>query len=885
LRKAFYLIPVFFLLIFLGGCSSKSSQTSFAYKSYHDLTARFNRYFNSKLIMLETLDYFKETYKDNYEEILPLYVYGTDEQAQSKFPDMDDIIKKSSENIKLHENSKWIDDAYLYIGEAYFMKKEYEDALPAFIFITSEFDKGIRLKEKKVKKSKKKKKRSKAQREKDKNTNDYYEAGMTFSKHKPARWRAMIWIIKTYAAMEKFSEGQSVIAIAIGDKKFPEELKEDLYVAMADLFIKQGNNNYASNALNKAMEFAKKKADIRRYAFIMAQVNEKQNLNNLAIEKYKEVLELNPDYEMEFHAKINIARISQKENLATSEEVIELLNSLTKSEKYKDFLGEVYYTLGEIYHKEKLIEQSIDYFNQSIASSREDDRQKAKAYLKLGEIYFENEDYELSKIYHDSTLMFIDKEYADYDAISDRKNVLQELVTNLDIIADQDSLQYLGSLSEEDLKKFIDNKNKIEDSKKKSEEEEDDSFEEFQPFNNNNQISTNWPFDNPNLKSTGYNEFKRLWGDRPKVDNWRRIASINQVAVSEEEQQDENQPDEDTSSFNISEYSHLPRTEGQIQESNEIMELAYYKLGYIYKDKLNNSNKAIDAFETLFTRFPDNKYRLETAYNLYLLHKEKNEMAKAKKYKDLVINDYPESVLAKILIDPNYIDASKEIEQKVNEYYAKTYNYFLNNDFENTLSRKKKADSLYPGNLLQPKFDMLEALVYGKIGRLDTFKILLQNIVNKYTFSEVRPKALAMLNALEGLEYDNGGLGGDKFKYEPETNHFIAILFVDIENGTTEFKNGLARFNDEYYSLEGLKISSVPLNNNAQLVLVKRFDNAKKAKTYYNSMRYNTGLFEEFDKENYEVFFISEFNYGIFFREKDINGYMAFFTQKYLSAD
>lgn len=884
LKQAIYILSIIIALIFFQGCSTSGNQNSFLYKSYHDLTAHYNRYFNSKLILTETYDYFKDNHKDNYDEILPLYIYGDEEASSSKSPDLDEVVKKSSVNIKKHQNSKWIDDAYYHIGQAYYLKRDYEEALAAFTYITSEFKFGIREKDKK--KRPKTKGKSRSQKEKAANTNPYYDKGLSIGKHKPARWNAIIWIIKSYTELGKFSEAQSIVSFAKGDKQFPEPLMEELYVAVTHLYIKQENYNYAADAMKRAIELANRKKDKKRYVFILGQIYQKQNLNNLAIESYKQVLELKPDFEMEFHSKINIAKISKEENLATNEEILALLNSMIKSEKYKHFLGEVYFTMGELYKKENELDQSLSYFNKSVQSSSSDNNQKALAYLEIGDIYFSQENYEMSKVYHDSTLAILSEDHDQYEDINERKNVLSELVKNINVINDQDSLQYLGSLSEEELKDFIEEKKKVEEEKEKDEDEEEEGFEEYQPFDQNS-VSSNWPFDDVGQKSTGYNDFLRIWGDRPRVDNWRRIAVINQEVVDNNPDENPDESNNFTEEFDYNNFGHLPRSEGAISASNSLIAEAYYRLGYIYKDKLLNSSKSIESFETLMERFPDNEFRLETAYNLYLLYQENGNTGLANKYKNIVLNEFPESILAKVINDPNYMEASKKMEKEVTNYYASTYQFFVADDFQRTLSRKYQADSLFPGNFMQPKFDMLEALSIGKMGNMDSFRVLLQKVVNKYPFDEVKPKALAMLNALEGIDYgkNDGNVEADKYKFEPDKKHFLAILFFKVGEEVQEFRNGLANFNAEFHSLETYQINSVLLNNDAELVLVKKFKNASKAKAYYNSMRYNEDVFKDIDKEEYEVFYISEHNYGVFFREKDINAYMSFFTQKYLQQD
>lgn len=879
LKQAYFGLLLLFFSIIFSQCGMQK-KTSLTHIAYHDLTARYNRYFNSQLILGETFKAFEENHKDNYNELLPLYIYGSEQERQGFFPDLDAVIKKSSANIKLHENSKWTDDAYLHIGIARYLKDEHEDALKAFVFITSEFIKGVRME---PRKSKKNKRRTREQAEKERNTNQYYESGLTFTKHKPARWEAMVWIIKCYTQMKEYDKAQSIISYARGDKKFPEQLREELAKAITFYHIQQKQYNQAATAIREAITFADKKRDGLRYLFIQAQLYEMAGIRNLAIEKLNALLEGNPTDEMEFYAKLKIARISKEENIYSSDYLISLLRSMLKSAKYEDFHGEIYFTMGEVYESDGQLEKAIEYYNKSIDNSRENQSQLSLAYFKLAELYFQQEKYRTSQAYHDSTLASLSQSHPEYDNLSDRNGILKNLVRHMETIEVQDSLQQLGQLSPKELEEYI----RKQEKKKQREQEQEEESENFEPLiNPGNQQATNWPFDNPSLRSQGYNVFQQEWGDRPHVDNWRRseVASL-QFGTQNEDGPEEGEEKEERKEGDVVVTTEIPKSPEDIEASNAQIAEAYYRIALIYKDKLDNSQRAVETFEELMARFPQNKYRMETAYYLYLLYKDRGLMSKADEYKQIILNEYPESILAKVLINPNYLQEQRQKEEQITSYYASTYDFFLSDNLQTTLQRKMQADSLYPDNVLKPKFDMLEALVYGKMGLIDSYKVHLQEVVNKYPFDEVKPKAVAMLNAIEGKEFNVGNKDAKKFKYEPTKQHLLVIYFDTISTQVEQFKVQLAQFNDEFFGIAGLNITTALLNTETQLVLVKSFANADKAKTYYNSMRYNSQLFENFSEEDYRVFYISDNNYGLFYREKNLPGYMQFFTQNYLKAE
>jgi tetratricopeptide (TPR) repeat protein len=242
------------LILLLAGAGCKN-QTTATYKGYHDLTARYNRYFNSKLIFTQTFQQIEEQHQDDYTDILPLYLYHDLESPQSYNPQMDNVIKKESANLQLHENSKWSDDAYLHIGMANYIKGNFEEALKAFKIITSEYNTGVRKKPSKTDKDR--------TRGKEDGYNAYYNGTGSFLKHKPARYEAILWIVRTYAQLEKFSEAQSVLALARGDKTYPDQLKSELHKTGAFLHLQQKNYLKAAGSIKKAIEVSEDKKEQR----------------------------------------------------------------------------------------------------------------------------------------------------------------------------------------------------------------------------------------------------------------------------------------------------------------------------------------------------------------------------------------------------------------------------------------------------------------------------------------------------------------------------------------------------------------------------------------------------------------------------------------------
>ena len=150
----------------------------------------------------------------------------------------------------------------------------------------------------------------------------------------------------------------------------------------------------------------------------------------------------------------------------------------------------------------------------------------------------------------------LDKERKDYDQLTERSKILDELVPHTEAVHLQDSLQALAKMPEAERLAAIDRV--IEALKKKEKEErlEREAAEAEQVTagqgavgNTQNQNSTpqtpnstlnsgEWYFYNPMAVSRGKTQFQQLWGKRPNEDNWQRsnktvVAMANEV-LSEE---------------------------------------------------------------------------------------------------------------------------------------------------------------------------------------------------------------------------------------------------------------------------------------------------------------------------------------------------------------
>ena len=252
--------------------------------------------------------------------------------------------------------------------------------------------------------------------------------------------------------------------------------------------------------------------------------------------------------------------------------------------------------------------------------------------------------YELSQAYYDSAINSLPKDYEGYAEIKARQEILDEFVKNLNTIKWQDSLLVFANLdsaatrmkidSSFQAKKALEEANAGKKKRKKSNRIEivSNANSVFNTGDDGNEETTDWYFGNLSAMSLGQSEFKRIWGNVPLEDNWRRSLRYTAprraypkswekqaLRVATENKGEAAAPVDPVAAEYDRISSQIPRTEEQKKQALKLIEDAYYNLGDIYYFKLLEKENAVITYNQLLDRFPETEYEPEILYKLYLL--------------------------------------------------------------------------------------------------------------------------------------------------------------------------------------------------------------------------------------------------------------------------
>lgn len=776
------------LLLLLWGCSTTNHAT-LPTQAYHDITAHYNAYFNANEKIKYTLQTAEASHKDKFDSVIPVYANSNPADFTSYGSDLDDAVKRSTKSIQYHGLSNWSDDNMLLIGKAHYLKGEYDKAASSFKFITTEYKEGVDyVKERKragkklgkyVKKKKKKKKKQPEVvfvKQKDGTKvavkNDI-RPKYTLFVHEPARAEALIWLANTYTRQGKYDEASSVITYIRNDNTFYKNLDPKVELADADIHVAAGNYGMAIAPLEKHIDskgIRKNKKKRVRPLFVLAQCYEATGNNKKAIDNYKLVLKSRPNYDMEFYAKLKMAKLGRGGSNAG---IKQLLAKMSRDGKYKEYWDQIFYELALISIQETNLAEARKYLQKSVDNSTSNEDQKALSYLKFAELDYDEANYVRSKYYYDSTTTSMARNDPRYVEVELRSKMLTSLVDQLNIIAYEDSMQKLAAMSPEArevvIREAVAKLDLIEEEKRQK-ELADQQAQQMQGFQNNNTSSqtqssqtqssgSTWYFYNTAARTTGYNDFVKKWGRRKLEENWRRKnksvgitdddvvvgTGVDSMATKLDEKQAKADEKKGTPEEQLR--ANIPNTPEQITASADRLVDAYYAAGTIYKDGLENYPKATDMFEALNNRMAKHKLLLESYYQLYLIAMKTGDKANAEKYKALILSQFPESVIAKVLKDPNFVNASRQQEIALNNYYEETYNDFANNRLDSAWYKAKMSNTLFKPNPYAAKFDLLLALILSKQNRLGDYVQALQKLTTS-SDSEVKRTASNLLAGL-----------------------------------------------------------------------------------------------------------------------------------------
>lgn len=866
----------------LVSCSPRKNNA--ATRKYQEFITRYNIHFNGDTHYKETLKEMETVYEDDYSRLL--FIHPAEAKADDKAPqpqgNFDRSIEKAQKAIQLRsikkkpkkKSGRSSDPAY----KAWMKREEYNPFLHNswMMMGRSQYMNG-----------------------------DFLGSASTFfyiSKH--FSWlpntvtEARLWEARCYCAMDWLFEAETILTRIKPEQLTTKKIRELYYTAYADFLMKSKEYEKAIPMLREGIRLSSGTQKIR-LNFLLGQL---YTLIGNKEEAYKAFGKAGASPSATYRTKFN-ARIKQSEvfNGSDIEPEVKALKRMVRYDRNKEYLDQVYYAIGNLYLSRRDTLNAIANYELAAEKSTRNGIDKAISQLTLGGLYYDLRKYSKAQPCYAEAVPLIPETYPDYRRLKKRSDVLDELALYSQNVELQDSLLRLAAMTPEQQLEAV---NKIIEALKKKEKEEAEAAarEEFMANRdaqaNNlqggsskapqtfvmNTGDDSWYFYNTATKNAGRTEFQKRWGNRKLEDDWRRRnkATFNfndfgdsgdgtDTESSDSAEANDSIPAQDAAALEKENDPHypeyylkqIPSTDADKQTANDVIQEGLYNMGVILKDKLEDFPAAEGEFELLLHRYPDNIYRLDTYYNLYLMYVRAGNLSKAELYRNLILSDFADSKYGMAMRDPDYIGNLRRMMDVENDLYDQALGAYLDNDNSRVHSVYKTVRNNYPLSKLMPKFMFLEALAHVTDHNTDGFKETLMEMLERYPDTDLTPYASSYLKGLaQGKKLQQGAsnmrgmlwdirLGNDsttvdgdsplEFDLDPDNEQYLVLLFPTDVISQNALLYDVARHNFTSFVVKDFDLEQMNFGR-LGLLLIKGFDNVEEIKHYRKVMASDTGL-------------------------------------------
>jgi ribosomal protein L21 len=879
-NKSAVLLSIFGIAL-LFACSTENN--SLLNRTYHSTTARYNGHFNATELMRISMKTYTDSRKEDFYNVLPVNPLPNETEVKGMYPAIDTAVVKctkvivnhsmpSAENMamKSAEYNTWIDENWLTVGKAYYLRRDYEKAMKNFLFVKRFFTKD------------------------------------------PSMFEAELWIAKINIELNKFADAKlalddlNEISQAQKKRKFTDfipfykpksdpaeeseselprmkkSLQFDIYKAYADLAVRRKDYPAAAEGLNLAISKCKTPKEKARLHFILGQVyNQNRNVDSASIH-FNLANKSAASFEIAFNARINRAMVGSSDNLGRD------LKKMLRDAKNAPFKDQIFFALANYELNRSDKPKAIEYLTKSAFFSTTNKRQKAMSYEKLGDLTFADKDYVSAQKYYDSCSRFIDDNYPNGELVKNRAIKLFDLVKAIEVAIFEDSVQRIARLSEKDRTEFLkDALKQIKEEQQKRKEQEAAKMLALQDQANSNVGGSNankFVFNNPKLREAGFNEFKKTWGVRENEDDWRRSDKVVNVLNKEDavEKDSLNSPvsksKDDTLSL-ASLLKDIPLTDDAMKASKERLMDALFTSGVLYKEILNEEELAEIQFKKVLAQKNIGLTDLSSAFQLYKINEATGEK---ERYKDHIIDYYPSSDAAKYFKDPDFYLKQKEFAKQAEKEYVALLDRYNAQDYRYVANQSQLVIDNDKSNAYRAEYMLLNVLAVGQTteNKNDLVPKLKAIMAEKPGTSQAI-RAKEMLAILDKGFSTNEAVNFNKtyaYVYSTEGNQSVIVL-LDEEDDSDDAKKLISDFSNKKFKTNRVKVSMKTSMSEKNFILVQDFENIKVAQDYIDA--YKAGFEILDDLQDNKIYIISIENLKKLIETSKFDEYKLFYDDNY----
>ena len=501
------------LCLLLAGCGS----SSFVGQQYDNFTAYYNKFYNARQAFEKGAKAVRETDRPvDRGRYLSVFLAPERQTDQSAF---ESAIQKSADVLREHPDSKWVDDALLVIGKSYYYQQNYVGAAQKFREVLA----------------------LEAARETE----------------------ARFWLAQTLFTRGSIPETAEVLRA--GENRADDSWTARMQLVQGELLVRQEQWTEAESALERGLEGPLPERVAARGAFLLGQVRETLGHPGEARRAYRRVQEHDPAYELGIAARLS--EIELQGQHADAPEALDRLRDLRRDDKNLD-------KLGEIAIVEARVDRAMGRYDQARATLRRmlyrDRDRRSSSGTAQGRLH-----YDLATLYRDAYQDF-SRAAAHFDTAStslsgrgraetsqgprlpsapvnpasqaDRYRSLAERSRE---VARLDSLLRIGRMSDQEFQSFVQTLRERRRAEREIREASSGEAARRRRFGGQEEAAAQRRqasasaaetrsaeagflfYKDPARVQQGRRQFEQTWGERPRVDNWRRRNAMRTAQASE----------------------------------------------------------------------------------------------------------------------------------------------------------------------------------------------------------------------------------------------------------------------------------------------------------------------------------------------------------------
>ncbi len=710
--------PVALIVLVVIACSTEKA--GFANKRYHATTTKYNVLYNGTTAYDRGLLELKKKHVDDFSNIISvepeqkneeaLIITGTADKSPHFKRAEDKAVKaaqKHAINIAGKEHNPQMDEVYMLLGKARYHDLRFVPAVEAFNYVILKYP----------------------------DSDLFYDA--------------LVWKEKTNLKLEYHGLALENLKKILkeSESKMKKQTQADAYATLAQGYMHLQHLDSAKMPLQKAIDLTSDTDEKARYTYILGQLNSKTGQKSDAIKNFQDVIDYNRRVSralvINAHAeKFANQDITSIDTTAFVREYLSLLND-RENRAYADI---IFHQLGVMHEAFNKSDRAIKDYNMSLKVNKTNEYVKVANYNKLANIYYQKKQFETAGMYYDSTLVYMNPMSREYVQVKRKRNNLVDIVKYEKIARTNDSILNLVNKNDDqrraEIEKLI-TQLKADDAKAQQAAQAANA-----PQTNTNAPSTgkasSFYFYNTTTVQQGINDFTKKWGNRTLADNWRwssiastgnaasiaaNVTNNNQANATQNNNANASVYDPSVARYNVDFYlKQIPTDSKELSKIKTDRDNAYYQLGLLYSDRLEEYQVAAGKLEHLLATKPEVGLIEPAKYHLYKIYL-KIDPAKAQAMLNDLKKNHPNSRYTKVALNPKEVLTA---DGSPTDEYNKIYRLYANGAYYETLQALDAKIPTVIGDGIVSKYELLKAMTIGKLRGLTNYREALEFVALTY---------------------------------------------------------------------------------------------------------------------------------------------------------